>query len=80
MSNYEPHECDFCTGTVNPLRADSEPIKVCGRMVLIDGPTIGKCNRCGHRYFPADIIKKAEKAALNPDQAQRTEIVPVVAA
>ncbi len=80
MSNYEPHECDFCPGTVEPLRADSEPIKVCGRTVLIDGLTIGKCNRCGHRYFPADIVKKAEKAALDPDHAQRTETVPVVAA
>ena len=57
---YQPHECDFCPGKVETIVAEREPIRVCGKMVLIDGATIGKCNRCGHQYFPAALVKPAE--------------------
>ncbi len=80
MSKYQPHRCDFCTGTVQPIVARDEPIKVCGRMVLIDGATIGRCDRCGHRYFPAEVVKRAERAAENPQEATQVRTIPVVAA
>ena len=80
MTEYQPHHCDFCPGTVEALVAHFEPIRVCERLVLLDGIVIGKCNRCGHRYFPADVVKRAEQAAQHPDQATRRESIPVVAA
>ncbi len=78
MSEYAPHRCDFCGGTVRQLVAKSEPIHVCGRLVLLDGLVIGKCDRCGHRYYPAAVVKRAELAARDPAQAARVETVPVV--
>ena len=79
-SAYEPHRCDFCNGTVRPEVARSEPIRACGKLVLLDGLVIGKCDRCGHRYYPAAVVKRAEQAAKDPGQAARIESVPVVAA
>jgi len=80
VTDYQPHRCDFCPGTVESLVAHFEPIRVCERLVLLDGVVIGKCARCGHCYFPADVVKHAEQAAQHPEQAARHESIPVVAA
>ena len=80
MTDYPAHDCDFCPGTVEALCAHNEPLKVSGTLVLIEGFTIGKCNRCGHRYFPSEVLKRAEKAAQDADNASHSETVPVVAA
>ena len=80
MNDYSPHRCDFCTGTVRGVVAHSEPIIVRGGLVLIEGFEIGKCDRCGHAYFPASVVKQAEAAAEHPDRANRVVSVPVVMA
>lgn len=79
-SEYSEHRCDFCSGTVRPTIAKSESILVRDGLVLIDGVQIGKCDRCGHTYFPAAIVKAAERVAQHPDQAARVVHVPVIAA
>ena len=79
MTEYKEHICDFCGGTVRPFVAKSEPIHVYGRLVLLDGLVIGKCDRCAHRYYPAAVVKRAELAAQDPGRAARIEAVPVVA-
>ncbi len=73
-------QCDFCSGTVGPFLTHNEPLKVSGMVVLREGFTIGKCGRCGHRYFPVEVLKRAEDAVRNVDDATRSETVPVVAA
>ena len=80
MTEYPAHDCDFCPGTVEAFCAHNEPLKVSGTLVLIEGFTIGKCNHCGHRYFPAEILKRAEQAAQDAGSASHSETVPVVAA
>ena len=76
----KPHECDFCPGTVYPVVVTHEPLRVADVVVILDGIEIGRCDRCGHRYFPSDILKRATAAARDPDLASRTETVPVIAA
>lgn len=78
--DYKPHRCDFCPGTVQPVLAKSEAIHVLGGLVLLEGVTIGKCDRCGHQYFPAAVLKRAEQVAQHPEQAARVVSVPVVPA
>ena len=80
MTDYPAHDCDFCPGTVEALCAHNEPFKVSGTLVLIEGFTIGKCNRCGHRYFPAEVLKRAEQVAQDTAKASHSETVPIVAA
>ncbi len=80
MTAYQTHRCDFCNGTVQPLVARYEPIRACGKVVLLDGHVFGKCDRCGHRYFPADVIKLAEHVARHPEEAAKHESIPVAAA
>jgi YgiT-type zinc finger domain-containing protein len=75
---YPTHRCDFCSGTVRPTIASSEPIQVRDGIVLIDGVEIGKCDRCGHTYFPAAVVKAAERVAASPDTASRIAQIPVV--
>lgn len=77
--NYAPHRCDFCEGTVEPIVAQSEPLRIGDQLVLLDGVTIGRCNRCGHRYFPSKVVKLAEEIAAHPDRAARVVTVPVAA-
>ena len=80
MSDYQPHECDFCPGAVQPILAQGELLKVRDKLVLVEGAIIGKCDRCGHRYWPAEILKRAERAAEHPEEASRMASIPVVAA
>lgn len=80
MAEYEEHQCDFCNGTVHPMVASYEPMRACGRVVLLDGPVIGTCDRCGHRYYPAEVVKLAERVAMHPEEAARHESIPVAAA
>ncbi len=80
MTEYKEHHCDFCAGTVRAMVARNEPMRVCGRVVLLDGPVIGKCDRCGHQYYPADVAKLAERVATHPEEAARHETIPVAAA
>lgn len=79
-ADYHPHRCDFCTGTVRPIVAHEESIRVRGTVVMLDGVVIGKCDRCGHRYFPAAVVKAADNVAQHPEQAARVIHVPVIAA
>ncbi len=80
MAEYTEHRCDFCSGTVSSLVARDEPMRVCGKVVLLDGQVIGKCQRCGHRYYPAAVVKLAERIATHPEEATRHETIPVAAA
>ena len=80
MTDYSAHDCDFCPGTVEAFYTHHEPLKVSGTLVLIEGFTIGKCNRCGHRYFPAEVLKRAEQVAQDTAKASHSETVPIVAA
>ena len=80
MVEYKEHQCDFCNGTVHPITTTDEPIRACGKVVLLDGPVIGKCERCGHRYYPADVVKLAERVATHPEEAARHASIPVAAA
>lgn len=80
MTISKPHRCDFCSGTVRQVIADREPIMVRGGSVFVQGFEIGKCDRCGHAYFPVDLIKRAERAAEHPDQVERAVSIPILAA
>ncbi len=80
MAEYTEHRCDFCSGTVRAMIARHEPISVSGKVVLLDGQVIGKCDRCDHRYYPAALVKLADRVATHPEEAARHESVPVIAA
>lgn len=80
MNEYKDHRCDFCSGTVRALVAKSEPMRVLDTLVLLEGVVIGKCDRCGHRYYPAAVVRRAEQVVQDPERATRVESVPVVAA
>lgn len=79
-SDYKPHRCDFCSGTVRGLVARSEPLPVLDRLVLLEDLVIGKCDHCGHRYFRADIVKWAERVVRDPQHAANVALFPVIAA
>ena len=80
MAEYNEHRCDFCDGTVRAMVARYEPIRACGKVVLLDGQVIGRCDLCGHRYYPPDVVKLAERIAKHPEEAARHESIPVAAA
>ena len=80
MSIHQLHECDFCSGTIQPTASQHQPLRVRDKLVLVENVTIGKCDHCGHRYWPAEILKKAERAAEHPEEASRMASIPVVAA
>lgn len=80
MNDYHSHDCEFCPGMVEAFCTHNEPLKVSGTLVLIEGFSIGKCNRCGHRYFPAEVIKRAEQVTQDAAKASHSETVLIVAA
>lgn len=71
MYNYP---CEYCDGTVRPKRVNREAFKHRDGFVIMKDITIGVCDKCGNRYYSADILRRVEAIAsgqVPPDSEER---------
>jgi YgiT-type zinc finger domain-containing protein len=74
MYNYP---CEYCDGTVRPKRVNREASKHRDGFVIMKDITIGVCDKCGNRYYSADILRRVEAIASGQVPADAEERVLV---
>lgn len=74
MYNYP---CEYCDGTVRPKCVAQEAFKHRDGFVIMKDITIGACDKCGNRYYSADILRRVEAIASGQVPADAEERVLV---
>lgn len=71
------YRCEYCEGTVKPRKVERESFKHKNRFIILEDVTIGVCDRCGNRYYSADILHVVHELAIGKRAPEKTEAIPV---
>ena len=71
------YTCEYCKGTVKARVVDRESFKHQNGFIILEDVVIGVCDRCGNRYYSADILHAVHEIATGKRMPERTEAVPV---
>lgn len=78
MDFWNDETCEYCGGSIVEKRVTLHR-NVKGKYILIENVPAGVCNRCGMRYFAANVLKTVEESIRGRKQAEREVVVPVYA-
>ena len=73
-SFWKGESCEYCGGSIVEKRVTLHR-KARGRYVLIENVPAGVCNRCGTRYYAANVLKTVEESVRGRCQVQRKVMV-----
>ena len=76
MDRKKGRQCEYCAGRVHPRRVTDEHWSR-GRLVIIEGVPVGVCDRCGERYYKAEVLEAMERIAAGREKIKRKIQVPV---
>ena len=71
------YRCEYCEGTVQNRLVKREAFKHRDGFVILENVTLGVCDRCGNRYYSADILHMVHEVATGAKSPDRTEQIPV---
>ena len=71
------YRCEYCDGTVEPHKVERESFKHKNGFITLEDVVVGVCNRCGNRYYSAEILHVVSELATGKRVPERTEMVPV---
>ena len=71
------YKCEYCDGTVEERIVAQEAFKHKTGFVILEKVPIGICDRCGNRYYTAELLRKVEEVASGKRLPDRSELVPV---
>ena len=71
------YRCEYCEGTVKPRTVERESFKHKNGFIILEDVTIGVCDRCGNRYYSADILHAVHELATGSRSPEKTEAIPV---
>ena len=77
MTSKFEYRCEYCDGTVREKVVEREAFKHKEGFVILEDVVIGVCDKCGNRYYSADILKRVEAIATGKIPPELTEEVPV---
>ena len=69
--------CEYCDGIVQPCLVEREAFKHKDGFVILENITVGICDKCGNRYYSADILHAVHDIATGKRTPERTETVAV---
>ena len=73
---YE-YKCEYCDGTVKEHIVAREAFKHKTGFVILEEVPIGICDKCGNRYYTAELLHKVEEVAYGKSLPDKSELVPV---
>jgi YgiT-type zinc finger domain-containing protein len=73
---YE-YRCEYCDGTVKSRVVERESFKHKNGFIILENLEIGVCDRCGNRYYSAEILHAVHEIGTGKRRPERTERVPV---
>lgn len=71
------YACEYCDGTVKPRRVARESFKHKTGFIILEDVTIGVCEKCGSRYYSAEILHAVDEIGSGKRTPERMESVPV---
>ncbi len=71
------YRCEYCEGIVREKHADRQAFKHRKGFVILEGVSVGVCDKCGNRYYSADTLKRVQAIATGRIPPERTEQIPV---
>ncbi len=71
------YQCEYCDGMVKPKQIARESFKHKNGFIILEDVTIGVCDRCGNRYYSAELVRAVDDLATGRRKPDRTEEVPV---
>ena len=71
------YRCEYCDGTVGPRLVERESFKHQNGFIILEDVMIGVCDRCGNRYYSADVLHAVHEISTGQRKSERTEAVPV---
>ena len=71
------YKCEYCEGTVRARIVAKEAFKHKTGFVILEEVPIGICDKCGNRYYTAEILHQVEEIADGKKRPERCELVPV---
>jgi len=71
------YRCEYCEGTVKSRVVERESFKNKNGFIILEGVAIGVCDRCGNRYYIAEILHAVHEIGTGKRMPERTEEVPV---
>ena len=71
------YQCEYCVGTVRPRKVEREAFKHKNGFIILEDVMIGVCDRCGNRYFSADILHAVHEIAIGKRMPERSDPIPV---
>jgi YgiT-type zinc finger domain-containing protein len=71
------YQCECCTGIVKSRLVKREAFKNKSGFVILENITIGVCDKCGNRYYTADMIHAVNDIATSKIIVEKTEKIPV---
>lgn len=77
MPSQFAYRCEYCHGTVRQKQVEREAFKHKSGFVILASVTIGVCDKCGNRYYSADVLRQVEAVATGRVRPDHTEEVPV---
>ncbi len=77
MTGHFNYPCEYCDGTVRQKSVEREAFKHKNGFVILEELTIGICDKCGNRYYSADVLHRVQELATGKISPERTEQIPV---
>jgi YgiT-type zinc finger domain-containing protein len=71
------YACEHCDGTVRPKKVAREAFKHKKGFIILEGIVVGVCDKCGTRYYSAEILHAVHDIATGAKPSERVEEVPV---
>jgi YgiT-type zinc finger domain-containing protein len=77
MSAGFEYRCEYCSGTVREKSVEREAFRHKNGFVILENLVIGVCDKCGNRYYSAEVLHRVFDIASGKITPERTEQIPV---
>jgi len=76
MKSRFGYRCEYCEGIVREKHVDREAFKHRKGFVILEGVSVGVCDKCGNRYYSADTLNTTADLS-STIREQRQPLLPV---
>ena len=76
ISFWDGETCEYCGGPIVEKKVTLHR-HVKGQYILFEHVPAGVCQKCGTRYYAANVLKRIEESTRGGQKAEREVLVPV---
>jgi YgiT-type zinc finger domain-containing protein len=69
--------CEYCDGSVREQIVKQEIFRHKNGLVILENVPIGICDKCGERYYSAEVLHKVHNIATGRTKPSRRVSIPI---